>query len=159
MALKKNKKTAGSASAGRSTCYSWRGILPVSAVEAVAARLASTMEIVSAAGPASIMEVAPAAKTAIAAEVTTTTEVTITTEAASHEHRPAAVAMEPRTRANKNSVQKIRGTVVAIRRAGIRLIWIISIRAGRRPESDSDSHSHLRVCGSGRRCGHRNQNN
>ena len=142
----------------------------MSTVEAVAARLASTMEIVSAAGSASVMEVAPAAKITAAAEIAVATEAAVVAEiapaveiipiaeAVSDKHRPAAVAMEPRTRANKSSVQKIRGTIVAIRRARIRLIWIISIRAGRRPESDSDSHSHLRICGSGRRCGHRNQN-
>jgi hypothetical protein len=77
---------------------------------------------------------------------------------------PAIVAMEPGSRAKKHAARKIIGAVVSVRRAVIRSVPVISIRANRRrtnifrldvcwagiDRANPDSHPHLRIRRTGR---------
>jgi hypothetical protein len=69
------------------------------------------------------------------------------------DYRVPIKSMEPRARADEHSIHEIIRTPVSVRRARVRSVRVISIRAYRRrpdphchrPNADSHSYSHLRV--------------
>jgi hypothetical protein len=76
----------------------------------------------------------------------------------------AVEAVEPRSCTDEYAAGKPVWTVVAVRRARVRVIGIVAPRAHRRPSDhycrpNSDSHSHSNLCTgrAGHRAGHRNQ--
>ncbi len=95
----------------------------------IAAESVTAMEITSAA-ESSAMEVTPTMKIALAmeiAELATITESSIIVAAEVTIAGPvisAVEAAEPRTRADKNAVVEVVGTVITVRRA---IVWVISV--------------------------------
>jgi hypothetical protein len=85
-----------------------------------------------------------------------------TIETAAVESRPAVEAMEPRARADKDPVNKPAWTVITVWRARVWVIGVVPVGADRwtnvsGPESNSDSHTNLRIRGAGHCSGQSNK--
>jgi len=134
---------------------------PVAAAEsATAVERVATVDVAAepaasaeALGPTMKAFTAPKALAAMPAPVTAET-IAVTIPAASREAVPAVEAVEPRTRADERAADKVVRAVVAVRRARVWVVAVVTISAGgsrsnisrtwRNPEPDHDLRMSVR---------------